>query len=225
MARYNLEKEHLESLKKLEEDLQKKHEGQLSALNDLVEQHGAQIKKLSEDHGVEKQELEQKWQKKLADELSTLKNEQREEIIEKENLLDKAETEMKRALLEIETKDKNINEMTVFIEKASGEYEERLTKMHREFEEKLEGMKNDSSHEEQLRGVQELLAKQHVEELERLKSEHDQVAPIASFSSGLCRRNLCTKESGSARDRLVIRININIFIYETLTRSCTDTLV
>lgn len=222
MARYNLEKEHLESLKKLEEDLRKKHEGQLNALNDLVEQHRTQIKKLREEHGVEKQELEQKWQKEHDDELSTLKNEQREEMIEKENLLDKAETETRRALLEIETKDKNINEMTAFIEKTSSEYEERLAKTRREFEEKLEEMKNDSSHEE--RGVQELLAKQHAEELERLKAEHDQVdyytfVPIASFSSRLCRRNLCTKESGSVRDRLVIRINIDIFIYVTLTRS------
>lgn len=186
MARYNLEKEHLESLKKLEEDLQKKHEGQLSALNDLVEQHRAQIKKLSEEHGVEKQELEQKWQKKLVDELNALKNEQREEMIEKENLLQNAETEMGRALLEIETKDKNISEITAFIEKASGEYEERLAKIRKEFEEKLDEMKNDSSYEEQLRGVQELLAKQHAEELERLKAEHDQVdydtiVLIASF--------------------------------------------
>jgi kinesin family protein 4/21/27 len=177
MARYNLEQEHLESLKKLEENLQKKHEEQLKALNDLVEQHRAQIKKLSEDHIAEKQEIEQSWQKKLAEELTVLKNEQREEMLLKEKLLDKAETEIRRAVLEIETKDKNIHEMTEFIEKTSSEYEERLAKIRKEFEDRLQDMKTNtgSSHEEQLRGVQEMIAKQHAEELERLKAEHDTV--------------------------------------------------
>ena len=177
MARYNLEQEHLESLKKLEENLQKKHEEQLKALNDLVEQHRAQIKKLSEDHIVEKQEIEQNWQKKLAEELTVLKNEQREEMLLKEKLLDKAETEIRRAVLEIETKDKNIKEITEFIEKTSSEYEERLAKIRKEFEDRLQDMKTNtgSSHEEQLRGVQEMIAKQHAEELERLKAEHDTV--------------------------------------------------
>ncbi len=167
----------MESLKKLEEDLQKKHEGQLSALKDLVEQHRAQIKKLSEDHAVEKQELEQNMQKKHAEELGILNDEHCEEMLLKENLLDKAETEIRRAVLEIETKDKNINEMSEFIEKTSSEYEERLAKIRKEFEDTLEKMKTntDSSNEEQLRGVQEMLSKQHAEELERLKAEHDRV--------------------------------------------------
>lgn len=177
MARYYLEKEHLESLKKLEEDLQKKHEGQLSALNDLVEQHRAQIKKLSEDHAVEKQEIEMNWQKKLAEELSNLRNEQREEMLLKESLLDKAETEIRRALLEIETKDKNVNEMTEFMEKTSVEYEERLGKIRKDFEDKLQDMKSntDSSNEVKLQGIQEMLSQQHAEELERIKAEHDKV--------------------------------------------------
>ena len=167
----------MESLKQLEEDLRKKHEEQLKSLNELVEQHRAQIKKLSEDHVVEKQQLEDDWQKKHAEELIVLKNEQREEMLLKEKLLDKAETEIKRAVLEIETKDKNINEMTEFIEKTSGEYEERLSKIRKEFEDRLQDIKTNtgSSYEEQLRGVQEMISKQHAEELERLKAEHDTV--------------------------------------------------
>ena len=177
MARYNLEKEHLESLKNLEEDLQRKHEGQLSALNDLVEQHRTQIKKLIEEHEVKMKELEESWQKKLTDELNILKHEQREEMLLKENLLNKAETEIKRAVLELETKEKNINELSEFIGKTSREYEERLAKIRKEFEDQLQALKNntDSSYEEQLRDVQEMLSKQHTEELERLKSEHDKV--------------------------------------------------
>lgn len=177
MARYNFEKEHLENLKNLEHNLLQKHEKQLNALNDLVEQHRTQINKLKENHEVEKEELEHNWQKKLAEELEALKNEQREEMLIKEDLLDKAETEIRRAVLEIETKDKNINEMTEFIEKTSREYEERLGKIRKDFDDKLEDMKSNtgSSNEEQLRGVQEMLSQQHADEFQRLKAEHDKV--------------------------------------------------
>lgn len=177
MARYNLEKEHLESLKNLEEDLQNKQQGQLSALNDLLEQHREQLKKLTEDHDIEKQELEQNWEKKLEQELVSLKNEQREEMLLKENLLDKAETEIRRAVLEIETKDQNINKMTEFIKRTTVEYEERLTKIGQDFEDRIQEMKanSDNSYEDQLKGNLELFSKQHAEELKRLKKEHEKV--------------------------------------------------
>ena len=79
--------------------------------------------------------------------------------------------------MEIETKDKNVNEMTAFIETTSAEYNTRLNKIRKDFEEKLEEIKSnvDSSHEVELRGIQELLSKQRADEIERLKVEHEKV--------------------------------------------------
>lgn len=165
------------NLKKLEETLQKKHEGQLHALNDLLEHHQGQLKKQNEDHEVEKEKVISEWQKKLENELMKVKSEHDQEMMLKNLRLNQAETELKHQILEIETKDKNVNEMTAFIETTSAEYNTRLNKIRKDFEEKLEEIKSnvDSSHEVELRGIQELLSKQRADEIERLKVEHEKV--------------------------------------------------
>lgn len=177
MARFDLEKEHLENLKKLEDELQKKHEGQLSSLNDLLEQHRAQIQLLNDDHSQDKKVLEEQWQKTLTEQIDALRNEQQEEMLLKDTLIDKAEKEVRRALQEIETKDKHLNELNEFIEKISSEYEESIKDIRRDFEEKLIAMekKTDGSQQEQIRSVQEMLSTQNAKDLERLKIENDKV--------------------------------------------------
>lgn len=149
-------------------------------MNDLLVHHQGQLKRLNEDHAMEKQEIISEWQKKLANELTAVKDNHQQEIAIKSELLNKAETELKHYVLEAETKDKDLNEMTEFIEATSAEYEKRLKNMRREFDAKLEEMKCnvDSTHEVEIRGIQESLSKQHTEELGRLKEEHEKVMPV-----------------------------------------------
>lgn len=187
LARYTMEQEHLENLKKLEEDLLAKHQGQIAALDDLLQHHQAELDKLKEGHEVEKQNIINEWKRKISDALSTVKNVHEQEIRSKDEEVEKAESELKRYILEMETKDKNMNALRESIDKANMEYEGRLTDMRNDFDAKLEEVRSSmsGSTESQIRAIQELLSKQHKEELERLKEEHEKVSYVRRACIGI----------------------------------------